>query len=120
MNGKARASDSKERSVKITIDVPASRKTVIEAKIQEFAEAHDMEPSDHGAVIEHALVEATGGRTMLDAILHAVQRAKKIKELAESGLSSDEVLSQVLIWNEESIMEFSAILEVKGEDEAAA
>jgi hypothetical protein len=120
LNGKARASDGKERSVKMTIDVPASRKVVIEAKVKEFAEAHDMEPSDTGKVIEAMAVEATGGKTMLDAILHAIQRAKQIKELAESGLSSDEVLSQVLIWNEESILEFSAVLEVKGEDEAAA
>jgi hypothetical protein len=120
MNGKGRPSDGRERSVKMTIDVPASRKVVIEAKVKEFAEAHDMEASDTGKVIEAMAVEATGGKTMLDAILHTVQRAKQVKELAESGLSSDEVLSQVLIWNEETILECAAVLEVKTEADEAA
>jgi acetolactate synthase small subunit len=122
LNGKARASDGKERTATLKVDMPASRKVVIEAKVKEFAEAHDMEPSDTGKVIEAMAVEATGGKTMLDAILHAVQRGQKIKELCESGLSSDEVLAQVIVLNEEMILEMGELLEVKGksEDEEAA
>lgn len=120
MNGKARASSGKERSVKMTIDMPASRKTVIEARAKEFAEAHGMETEDVGKVIESAMVEATGGNTMTGAILHAVGRARKIKELCESGLSADEVLAQVMILNEENILEFASVLDVKADEEADA
>lgn len=117
LNGKSRPSDGKERSVKMTVDMPASRKTVIEEKVKEFAEAHDMEPADTGRVIEAMAMEATGGKTMLDTILHAMQRAKKIKELSESGLSSDEVLAQVIPLNEDSILEFAEVLSSKGSEE---
>jgi hypothetical protein len=117
LNGKARRSDGKERSVKMTVDMPASRKTVIEEKVKEFAEAHDMPPEDTGRVIEAMAVEATGGKTMLDAILHSMQRAKKIKELSESGLSSDEVLAQVILLNEDNILELAEILSTKSAEE---
>jgi hypothetical protein len=120
MNGKARASEGKERTTKLTIDMPVSRKTVIEEKAREFAQAHDMDPADVGKAIEIAMVEATGGSTMVGAIVNAVQRLKKVKELCESGLSSDEILGQVLELNEASILEFAAVLEQKVEDEAAA
>jgi hypothetical protein len=121
LNGKAKVTDGKERSVKMTVDMPASRKMVIEEKVKEFAEAHDMEPADTGKVLEAMVVEATGGETMLNAVLHVVQRAKRIKELCESGLSADEVLAQVVVLNEENILECASVLEVKTAeaDEAA-
>lgn len=120
LNGKARRSDGKERSVKMSIDMPASRKIVIEAKAKEFAESHGMESADTGKVIEAMAVEATGGNTMTGAILKVVARAKKIKELCESGLSSDEVLAQVIVLNEETILECASVLEVKTEEDEAA
>lgn len=120
MNGKARASAGKERSVSLKLDMPASRKQVIEEKAKDFAEAHGMDTGDVGKVIEVALVEATGGDTMVGAILHVVQRAKRFKELAESGLSSDEVLAEAIKLNEENILELAAVLEVKTEGEEAA
>lgn len=120
MNGKARRSDGKERTVKMSIDMPASRKTVIEAKAKDFAEAHNMDATDTGKVIEAMAVEATGGNTMTGAILNVVSRAKKIKELCESGLSSDEVLAQVIILNEETILECATALGVKQEADEAA
>lgn len=119
LNGKARPSAGKERSVKMTVDMPASRKVVIEEKVKEFAEAHDMPPEDTGRVIEAMAVEATGGKTMLDAILHSIQRAKRIKELLESGLSSDEVLMQVIPLNEENILELAGVLSSKSSEENA-
>lgn len=120
MNGKARASAGKERTATLKVEMPASRKTVIEAKVKDFAEAHNMDASDVGNVIEKAMVEATGGNTMTGAILHVVERGRKIKELCESGLSADEVLAQVIVLNEENIIECAAVLVVKAEDEEAA
>lgn len=120
MHDKARSSDSRERSTTLKVSMPMSQRTVIEEKIKVFAEKHDIEPTDTGKVLEAAMVEVTGGDTMLDAILHAVQRAKKIKALCESGLSADEVLAQVIQINEENIEEFAAVLGAKGETEQAA
>jgi hypothetical protein len=48
---------------------------------------------------------------LITVITTAVQRCKKIKELIESELSSDEILSQVVILNEESILELAASLQ---------
>jgi len=120
MQGKARTSDTKERSTTMKITMPVSQKAVIDEKVGEFAEAHDMDPEDTGKVIEAMAVEATGGDTMLNVILHVVHRAKKIKELCESGLSADEVLAEVVKFNEENILECAAILGTKGEQEEAA
>lgn len=110
MNGRARDSDSKERTVRLTIDLPASQKKIIDEKVQVFAEAHGMDGSNVGAVLEAVIVEATEGDTLTGAIVNAVQRLKRVKELCESGLSSDEILSQVIELNEASIVEFSNIL----------
>jgi hypothetical protein len=116
MHGKSRSSDSKERSTTMKLTMPVSRAVVIEDKIKEFAEAHDMEPADQGKVIEAMAVEATGGKTLLDAILHVTQRCKQIKELTESGLSSDEVLEKVIVLNNETILELAAVLEAKSDE----
>ena len=112
MQGKARESDSKERTVTMKIDMPASQKKVIEEKAKDFAEAHGIEPSDTGKVLEVALAEVTSGETLIGAITNACARMKQIKDLAESGLSSDEIIERVLRLNEESILEFARVLNI--------
>lgn len=95
MNGKARASDGKERSTSMKIDMPASRKTVIEDKAKVFAEAHGMDAGDIGAVIEVVLIESTEGDTLVGVITTTLQMVKEAKELSRSSLSADEVLVKV-------------------------
>ncbi len=57
------------------------------------------------------MAEKTGTPSLVGVIRSAVERCTKIKNLAESGLSSDEVLSQVIVLNEESILEFATALQ---------
>lgn len=120
MNGKSRPSDGKERTTTMKIDMPASQKTVIEAKVKDFAEAHGMDASNVGAVLEAVIIEATEGETLTGAIAGAVQKLKEIKELCESGLSSDEILAKVILINEEIILSFATALEQAGQADEAA
>ena len=120
MNGKSKPSDGRERTATMRLDMPASRKTVIEEKARDFAESHGIDVSDTAKAIEIALVEATDGPTMVGAIVNAVERLRRVKELCESGLSSDEVLAQVLELNEASIIELANVLRIKGKEEEEA
>jgi hypothetical protein len=116
MNGKAKASDGKERSTSMKVSMPASRQLVIEEKAKEFAESHGIEPGDVGKAIEMALVEATEGETLIGAIGTAVQHMKSIKDLIRSNLSADEVLVQVNAIVDEVIMDFDHALSQKQEE----
>jgi hypothetical protein len=121
MNGKARPSDTKERSVKMSIDMPASRKAVIEEKVKEFAEAHGIESGDVGKVIEVSLVENTERVTLVGAIANAGQHIKRALEVVHSGLSADEALEKVTAILGEMALEFEAALDqaTNGAEEAA-
>jgi hypothetical protein len=120
MEGKARPSEGKERSVKLVVNMPTSRKDVIAEKVVAFAEAHGMDAKDTGQVLEAMAVESTGGETMTGAILKAIEAAKEIKRLVESGLSSDEVLTQVIPLNEQIILDLSGALGATGREETEA
>ena len=110
MNGKAKPSDGRERVVSINIKMPQSRKKVVEAGLLEFAKSAGCD-GDESRALELLVAEKTGSVSLIGSITNAVQRCKKIKELMESGLSSDEILSQVVVLNEESILEFGAALD---------
>jgi hypothetical protein len=96
MNGKAKASDGKERTSSIKVTVPSSRKEVIQDKIKEFAEEHGISADDPGKAIELALVEATGGPTLTSTITTMVQVVKDLKKyLKNTDDSADEQLAKV-------------------------
>lgn len=111
LNGKAKPSDGKERSTVLKLDMPASRKTVIEEKAKVFAEQHGLEVGDVGRVVEMALIEATEGMTLINSITNAVQRIKKAKEVIHgNGLSADEVITQVETELDGMALDFEAAL----------
>lgn len=118
--GKAKRSDSVEQVTTMKMAVPASQKKVIEKRVEAFAEKHGMDPKDTGSVIEAALVESTEGDTLLAVLLRVVGRAKQIKELLESGLSSDEILAKVIVINEETVLDVHNAIKGTGVQEEAA
>jgi hypothetical protein len=110
MGTKARPSDGKEPSTSWKIDMPASRKTVIEEKVKEYAQAHGIEGGDIGKVIEVMCVETTGGVTLIGSITNALQRIKNVKEVTKSGLSADEALVKVEEELDQMVLDFQAAL----------
>lgn len=110
MNGKARASDSKERSTTMKLSMPASRQAVIVEKAKEFAIAHGLEPGDIGKAIEVSLIEATEGTTLVSAITNAMAQIRAAKEVIRSPLSADEALGKVGEILDEVVLGFDAAL----------
>jgi hypothetical protein len=90
--------------------MPRSRKKVVDAGLLEISKEFGCE-GDESRTLELLVAEKTGTPSLITVITTAVQRCKKIKELIESELSSDEILSQVVILNEESILELAASLQ---------
>lgn len=120
MHGRARSSDGRERSTSMKLDMPASRKAVIEEKVKEFAASHGIESGDVGKVFEIMAVESTGGATFTGAIANATQHVKNAKEAIHSGLSADEALVKVEAELDAMILEFEAALVQKTEEAIAA
>ena len=111
MDGKARASDGKERTVSLNYKMPKSRKKAVEEGLREYAKQVGVE-GDESRALELLVAEKTGSVSLVEAITHGVHRCGKVKELIESGImSSDEVLAQVVVLNEDSILEFTSALE---------
>jgi hypothetical protein len=110
MNGKARASDTKERSTTLKeVSVPASRKTVIVQKAKLYAEQHGIEP-DTGKAIEMALIEATDGMTLINAITNALKRVKTCKDIIFGEYSAAEALTKVDEELDAMVLDFDAAL----------
>jgi len=110
MNGKEKPSSGREKIVTFSTKMPRSRKKVVEAGLQEISKGYGCE-GDESRTLELLVAEKTGAPSLVGTIRGAVSRCEKIKELMESALSSDEVLAQVTILNEESILEFAAALQ---------
>jgi hypothetical protein len=110
MNGKEKPSNGREKIVSFSVKMPRSRKKVVDAGLLEISKEFGCE-GDESRTLELLVAEKTGTPSLITVITTAVQRCKKIKELIESELSSEEILSQVVILNEESILELAASLQ---------
>ena len=119
MEGKARPSDGRERSTSMKLDMPASRKAVIEEKVKEFAESHGVDAGDTGHIFELMCVETTDGVTLVGAITNALQQIKAAKEILRGELSAEEALLKVEGMLDEIVLGFSAALEQAAPDVAA-
>jgi hypothetical protein len=106
----ARPSDGKEKTVSYTVKMPKSRKKAVEAGLQEISKELGCD-GDESRALELLVAEKTGTPSLVGVITTAVQKLKQIKELCESGLSSDEVLEKVIPMNEEMILDFAAALD---------
>jgi hypothetical protein len=56
------------------------------------------------------VVEQSEGKTLIGAIIGAIQSLKRAKDVADSGLSVEEALEKVLEINDAIILEFSEVL----------
>ena len=110
MNGKEKPSNGREKIVTFSTKMPRSRKKVVEAGLLEFGKSAGCD-GDTSRALELLVAEKSGTPSLVGVITGAVQKLKSIKELCESGLSSDEVLSKVIIMNEEMILDFAAALQ---------
>lgn len=101
------------------MDMPASRKLVIEEKAKVYADAHGLEnANDLGKIFELALVEATEGETLIGAITTVLQHMRTIKDWVASPLSADEVLIKVTAIVDEVIMDMDHTLSLQQQEEA--
>jgi len=111
LDGKAKASDGRERVVSISIKMPKSRKKAVEAGLLEFSKSAGCE-GDESRALELLVAEKSGSPSLVGVITSAVQKLKSIKELCEQSImSSDEILAKVLVMNEEMILDFAAALD---------
>lgn len=120
MNGKARASDTQERSTTMKISMPASSQQVIEEKVKVYAEAHGLDGGDIGNVLVAMCVETTEGDTLSGAFADVVQLIKKAKEIIRGGLSADEALGKVDNLMDEMVERMDAAAKLAIKEPAAA
>lgn len=119
MEGRARASDTKEASTSLKISMPASRKKVIEERTKEFAKIHGMEAGDVGKVLEVMSLEMTEGKTLIGSITNAVQRVKLLKEFIKSGASAEEIVTKAEAELDAMVLEFNEALQQASQRQAA-
>lgn len=110
MEDKARASDGKERTVSYSVKMPKSRRKAVQSGLAEISKEYGCD-GDESRTLELLVAEKTGSVSLIGAIKNAVLRCGRIKELLESGLSSDEILGQVVQINEETILECASALD---------
>jgi hypothetical protein len=110
LDGKARESDGKERTVSYSVKMPTSRRKAVQSGLLEYAKEVGVE-GDESRALELLVAEKTGTPSLIGVIISAVQKLKSVKNLCESGLSSDEVLAKVVVLNEEMILEFATALQ---------
>jgi hypothetical protein len=110
LDGKATSENGKESIVSYAVKMPKSRRKAVQEGLLEISKGLGCE-GDESRTIELIVAERRGAVSLVETITNAAQRCGRIKELAESGLSSDEVLAQVIVLNEESILEFATALQ---------
>jgi len=110
INGKATASDGKERGTVLKMPMPVSSKTVIEAGLKEYAEKVGVEEGNIGKAMELMVAEHSGQTSLVEAIANTARRLKEAKALQNSELSAEEVLVKVYELIDEAILELGASL----------
>jgi hypothetical protein len=110
MDGHEKPSNGREKVVTFSMKMPKSRKKVVDSGLAEISKEYGCE-GDESRTLELLVAEKTGTPSLVGVITSAVQKLKSIKNLCESGLSSDEVLAKVIPMNEEMILEFAAALQ---------
>jgi hypothetical protein len=95
MEGKAKASDGKERGVVLKMPIPASAKDVIQSGLEEYAESIGIPKADTGKALELLVVEKSGQPSLIEAITNAIQLIKAAKKFEKENLSADELVKKL-------------------------
>lgn len=112
LDGKAKASDSKEHGVTLKLDMPLSRKTIVQEGLQEYAKKTGIENGDIGRALENLIVEKKNETSLVGSITNAVQRIREIKQLRNGYLSAEECLDRSFVILDEMVLEFAEALKV--------
>lgn len=119
LQDKARASDSKEKPAKLSLDMPAGRKVKVEKGLREYGKSIGVD--DTGQALELLLAESNGGGVgLIEAITTALALIKQCKETIHGELSADEILKAVEESLDTIVVDFKRALESAAQHEAAA
>jgi isopentenyldiphosphate isomerase len=110
LDGHAKASAGREKVVSISIKMTKSQKKSIDAGIQEISKELGCEGNE-AKTLELMVAERKEGVSLVGTISKAIDRIAAIKELSNSGLSSDEVLEKAYTGLDEIVADFRAALE---------
>ena len=110
LDGRAKASNGKEKGTVLKMPMPLTRKKVVEAGLLEYANKVGVENGDTGKALELLVVEKKGETSLIEAITNAVQRVKDAKKLRESNLSAEELVEKLYGIMDDMVIEFSASL----------
>jgi hypothetical protein len=110
LDGHAKASDGRERVVCISIKMTKSQKKSIDSGLQEISKELGCEGNE-AKTLELMVAERKEGVSLVGTISKAIDRIAAIKELSNSGLSSDEVLEKAYTGLDEIVADFRAALE---------
>ena len=109
LDGKARDSDGKERTVSFAVKMSKSQKSV-ETGLQEISKELGCEGND-AKTIELMVAERREGVSLVGTISKAIDRIAEIKKLGNSGLSTEEALEKAYAGLDEIVADFRAALE---------
>lgn len=111
MDGKAKASDGKEKSVVLKMPMPASRKKAIDEGLETLTKQMGLDAGDPGKTLEIVIAERTGQMGLVEAITNAIQRIKGAKAQNDLGLSAEELLVSVFEIMDGMVLDFQAALD---------
>jgi hypothetical protein len=94
MNGAAKESDGKEKSVTFKQTMPASRKKMVEEGLKQYALEIGV---DDSRALEFMVEERKQAPSLLGVITEAVKRIGRIRDIRQSGLSVEEVLDGEMV-----------------------
>ena len=110
LDGKARDSDGKERTVSFAVKMSKSQKKSVETGLQEISKELGCEGND-AKTIELMVAERREGVSLVGTISKAIDRIAEIKKLGNSGLSTEEALEKAYAGLDEIVADFRAALE---------
>lgn len=105
LNGKAKASEGKEKTTSMKVGMSVGQKAVIEENVRVFAEAQGLDAGDVGKVFEVMSIEVTQGDSLVGIITGIIQQMRDIKAVIASNLSADEALIKINAIVDEVIMD---------------
>ena len=109
LDGKAKDSDGKERTVSFAVKMSKSQKKAVEPGLQEISKELGCE-GNVAKTLELMVAERRDSVSLVGTISKAIDRIAGIKKLGDSGLSAAEVLEKAYAGLDEIVEEFRTAL----------
>jgi hypothetical protein len=110
LDGKARESDGKERTVSFAVKMSKSQKKVIDTGLQEISKELGCEGNE-AKTLELMVAERKESPSLIGVMTSAINRIAAIKQLGDSGISAAEALEKAYAGLDEIVIEFRSALE---------